>query len=236
MEFRLINNHIIVDVDTNLGKKACVFDTGSPETFFFDNVDQYSMEGRTYQTTSNLLGKMVRASREKICDLISKDIDGFIGFETFCNTGVVINFPARQLHFSDTLQFSDSVEMDNITGLPVFNIKVNGKEVLATFDSGAMYAFVSSQLEQQFDLCSKNSTINDYNPMIGNIVAELYEGEIGIGNTSLGNQNITVGQGYDRALGMLKILGMNVGVFIGVDTLKNSKIGISYTERKFGFL
>lgn len=72
--------------------------------------------------------------------------------------------------------------------------------------------------------------------MIGNIVAELYEGEIGIGNTSLGNQNITVGQGYDRALGMLKMLGMNVGAFIGVDALKNSKIGISYTERKFGFL
>lgn len=53
MNFKLINNHILLTLETNLGDKVCVFDTGSPLTFFFDNVSEYSIDGKAYSVRQN---------------------------------------------------------------------------------------------------------------------------------------------------------------------------------------
>lgn len=34
MKFQLVNNHLILKVDTDLGEKTCVYDTGSLLSFF----------------------------------------------------------------------------------------------------------------------------------------------------------------------------------------------------------
>ena len=66
MNFKLINNHILLTLETNLGDKVCVFDTGSPLTFFFDNVSEYSIDGKAYSVRQNPMAAMLAQFKPKI--------------------------------------------------------------------------------------------------------------------------------------------------------------------------
>lgn len=227
MNFRLINNHILINIETNLGDKVCVFDTGSPLTFFFDNVSEYTIEGRTYSVRPNPLAAMLAMVKPKIEEMIGAAIDGFIGTDLILNNSVVINFPNKELHItSDKLQFGNSDPMSDIHGLPIFEISINGVKLRAAFDSGAMYSFVSSNSVDKLGLKPLNRTFKDFNPMFGAFEISLFNGEIKVGETNLGLQTIAIGSGYDQSLQMI-----GVDAFIGNDALKNSEVGISFIER-----
>lgn len=227
MNFRLINNHILINIETNLGDKVCVFDTGSPLTFFFDNVSEYTIEGRTYSVRPNPLAAMLAMVKPKIEEMIGAAIDGFIGTDLILNNSVVINFPNKELHItSDKLQFGNSDPMSDIHGLPIFEISINGVKLRAAFDSGAMYSFVSSNSVDKLGPKPLNRTFKDFNPMFGAFEISLFNGEIKVGETNLGLQTIAIGSGYDQSLQMI-----GVDAFIGNDALKNSEVGISFIER-----
>lgn len=229
MNFRLINNHILINIETNLGDKVCVFDTGSPLTFFFDNVSEYTIEGRTYSVRPNPLAAMLAMVKPKIEEMIGAAIDGIIGTDLILNNSVVINFPNKELHItSDKLQFGNSNPMSDIHGLPIFEISINGVKLRAAFDSGAMYSFVSSNSVDKLGLKPLNRTFKDFNPMFGAFEISLFNGEIKVGETNLGLQTVAIGSGYDQSLQMI-----GVDAFIGNDALKNSEVGISFIERCF---
>ena len=91
MELKLINNHIVMTVETDLGNKACVFDTGSPFTFFFDDVTEFSLDGTVFNVGQNPMTFMIRQFRHQIEEMIGTPIDGFIGVESIQNDGVIID-------------------------------------------------------------------------------------------------------------------------------------------------
>lgn len=223
MNFKLINNHILLTVETNLGDKVCVFDTGSPFTFFFDNVSEYSIDGRAYSVRQNPMVAMLAQFKSKIEEIIGVTIDGFIGTDCIKNSHIVINFPSQELYISsDKLQLEDYVSMSDIHGLPIFEISINGVVLRAAFDSGAMYSFVSSHIVEKLGLVPLNQTIMDFNPMLGAFEISLFNGEIKVGETNLGLQTLAIGSGYDQSLQML-----GIDAFIGIDALKNSEISVS---------
>lgn len=227
MNFKLINNHILLTLETNLGDKVCVFDTGSPLTFFFNNVSEYSIDGKVYSVRQNPMAAMLAQFKPKIEEMIGVAIDGFIGTDSIANSSIVINFPNKELHItSDTLQLENSIGMRDIHGLPIFEISINGIVLRAAFDSGAMYSFVSSHIVDKLGLKPLNQTIMDFNPMFGTFEISLFNGEIKVGETNLGLQTIAIGSGYDQSLQML-----GIDAFIGIDALKNSEVGISFIER-----
>lgn len=229
MELNLVNNHIVMTVETDLGNKACVFDTGSPFTFFFDDVMEFSLDGTVFNVGQNPMTFMIRQFRHQIEEMIGTPIDGFIGVESIQNDGVIIDFINRQINFqADILPANNVIAMDNIHGLPVFDISINGTKLRAAFDSGAMYSFVSSTLTERLNLTSLNETMMDFNPMFGAFSVSLYSGEIMIGENNLGLQKIANGTAYDKSLQML-----GIDAFIGIDTLKTSIVGISYNDKSF---
>ena len=229
MELNLINNHIVMTVETDLGNKACVFDTGSPFTFFFDDVTEFSLDGKVFNVGQNPMTFMIRQFRHQIEEMIGTPIDGFIGVESIQNDGVIIDFINRQINFqADISPANNVIAMGNIYGLPVFDISINGTKLRAAFDSGAMYSFVSSTLTERLNLTSLNETMMDFNPMFGAFSVSLYSGEITIGENNLGLQKIANGSAYDKSLQML-----GIDAFIGIDTLKTSIVGISYNDKSF---
>ena len=229
MELNLINNHIVMTVETDLGNKACVFDTGSPFTFFFDDVTEFSLDGKVFNVGQNPMTFMIRQFRHQIEEMIGTPIDGFIGVESIQNDGVIIDFINRQINFqADISPANNVIAMGNIYGLPVFDISINGTKLRAAFDSGAMYSFVSSTLTERLNLTSLNETMMDFNPMFGAFPVSLYSGEITIGENNLGLQKIANGSAYDKSLQML-----GIDAFIGIDTLKTSIVGISYNDKSF---
>lgn len=229
MELNLVNNHIVMTVETDLGNKACVFDTGSPFTFFFDDVTEFSLDGKVFNVGQNPMTFMIRQVRHQIEEMIGTPIDGFIGVESIQNDGVIIDFINRQINFqSDISPANNVIAMGNIYGLPVFDISINGTKLRAAFDSGAMYSFVSSTLTERLNLTSLNETMMDFNPMFGAFPVSLYSGEIMIGENNLGLQKIANGSAYDKSLQML-----GIDAFIGIDTLKTSIVGISYNDKSF---
>lgn len=227
MNFRLINNHILLTVNTNLGDKVCVFDTGSPFTFFFDNVSEYSIDGRTFSVRQNPMAAMLAQFKSEIEGMIGVAIDGFIGTDNIKYSNIVINFPNNEIHItSDRLQLENSIGMSDIYGLPTFEISINGIVLRTAFDSGAMYSFVSSHIVEQLGLAPLNQTIMDFNPMFGAFEISLFDGEIRVGETDLGLQTIAIGSGYDQSLQML-----GIDAFIGIDALKDSQVSLSLIER-----
>jgi hypothetical protein len=230
MELKLINNHILVTVETNLGSKVCVFDTGSPFTFFFDNIREYSIDGRTINVSPTPMAAMLSQFRPKIEEMIGIAIDGFIGSDSIKNYNVVINFPNKELNISSNdLRSGNYVSMSDIYGLPIFEISINGIVMKAAFDSGAMYSFVASHVVEKLGLKPLNQTIMDFNPMFGTFEISLFNGEIKVGTAVLGQQTIAIGSCYDQSLQML-----GIDAFVGIDALKNSEVSISFIERRFG--
>lgn len=233
MNFNLINNHILITIETNVGNKVCVFDTGSPLTLFFDdNVREYSIDGITYNCNAcqSQMAAMLTQFRPRIEKMIGVPIDGFIGTDIIMNSSIVINFPNEQLEISlDNILLENGVRMDNIHGLPIFDISINGRVLRAAFDSGAMYSFVASHFVENLGLEPLNRTTMDFNPTFGEFEISLFNGEIKIGDTNLGTQTIAIGSGYDNAL-----RAVGVDAFIGNDTLKNSEVCISFLEKRFG--
>ena len=229
MNFKLANNHILITVKTDLGNKTCVFDTGSPFTLFFDNIREYSIDGRTFKVSQTPMAAMLTQFKSKIEEMIGVTIDGFIGTDSIKNSCIIINFPNKELEISsDKIQLGKGVSMSNIHGLPIFEISINGIVLRAAFDSGAMYSFVASHLVEKLGLISLNQTNMDFNPMFGTFEISLFNGEIKIGDSDLGLQTIAIGTGYDQSLQML-----GIDAFVGIDALKNSEVGISFTERRF---
>ena len=230
MELNLSNNHILISVQTNLGEMICVVDTGSPLTFFFNDVKEYSLDGINYNVCQNPMTQMIKQIKPQIDEMIGISIDGFIGADSMMNNNVVINFPKSQINFhADTLPMTNVIAMNNIHGLPIFDISINGTTLRTAFDSGAMYSFVSSSLTEKLNLTPLNQTIMDFNPMFGTFPISLFSGEISIGNKNLGIQKIANGSAYDKSLQML-----GIDAFIGIDTLKDYIMGISYINGKFG--
>ncbi len=226
MTIKIINNHIILDVMTNVGIKTCVFDTGSPITFFFDDsVDTYTINQQQMRVVPHFMQVMIEAYQASIEKLVGIHVDGFIGADCAMHYGeVLIDCNSLKLHFGEVdVDKTHAVPMRNIRGLPIFCVSLKDIVVEAAFDSGAMYSFVKTDLISELQLSSPIGIYEDFNPMLGSFQASLYQEEVIIGNLNLGVQKIAVSPIYDQPLNLL-----GVKSFIGLDTIRNGSIWLSY--------
>jgi hypothetical protein len=81
-------------------------------------------------------------------------------------------------------------------------------------------------------LTDKHQSIDEYNPMLGSFKADVYSGNIQVGNTAIHNCTIACSEKYDMAMNM--VMGQNVEGFLGIGSLEGKQIFLSYKNRKIG--
>ncbi len=229
MKIDIVNNHILAKVQTNLGQKTCVVDTGSPITFFFDEVTTFEIDLNHHEVSPLTALTNFAVNREEIENLIGQRIDGFIGSDLMRRYGdIFIDFPVNEIHFGENLPSLDNVyPMDVVIGMPVFSVSFNGLDLRTAFDSGAMYSFVSQALAQEINLEKTGETLQDFHPGFGAYEIELFKGTVSIGKVNLGTHLIGTAPHYNDVLRLLE-----VRAFIGIDTLKDNSILLSYSRNK----
>ncbi len=229
MKIDIVNNHILAKVQTNLGQKTCVVDTGSPITFFFDEVTAFEIDSSTHEVSPLTALTNFAVNRNEIENLIGQRIDGFIGSDLMRRYGdVFIDFPSYEIHFGENFPSLDNVlQMDVVMGVPVFNVSFNKLDLRTAFDSGAMYSFVSQATAQEINLEKTGETLQDFHPGFGAYEIELFKGNVSIGKVNLGMHLIGTAPHYNE---VLRLLG--VGAFIGIDTLKENSILLSYARKE----
>ncbi len=226
MELRIANNHPLIEVQTNLGPKTCVVDTGSPFTFFYDdNVSEYHLNGAVH--TPRQAPPIANGVNDT--QLIGEHIDGFIGSDimTLCGD-VLFDFKGMEISFGETHRtFEHTTPIETLFGLPMFNVSFNGHETLTAFDSGAMYSFVSFDFAQQIALSPAHGSYRDFQPGFGHFDAELHTGTITVADVTLGTHNVATSSHFNKVLALL-----GISAFIGIDTLLPSTLLLSYRRHE----
>ncbi len=228
MNFKIANNHLIACVSTNAGQKACVVDTGSPSTFFFDDgVTEYTLDGRTHAITPSPLLQMARAQRTSIEGLTGTRVDGFIGMDSMGRfQNMQIDFPGHEIRFDSPLPAGvGATRMRSFMGLPIFEVSFMGKTMEAAFDSGAMHSFVTTRTAATLGLGMPKGTLHDFNPILGTFAATMYEATVAVGGTDLGTNTIAVSETYDEVLALL-----GVKAFVGLSSLSRNRVVLSFAS------
>ena len=225
---RVINNHIIIEVETNVGMQQCIFDTGNPTSFFFnDQVTGYKIGENVLQCSPLHL-----ISQQDVCDLVGMQVDGLVGSGSFLNCSLLIDFESEQFLINpQDVVVENAVAMNTLLGLPIFAMEINGVNLRTAYDSGAMYAFVRQSQVDSLRLEAQNQQIHDYNPIFGGFDADLYRGNIKITDRDLALQTIASSMVYDSALSMV-----GVEAFLGNDALKGRKVWLSYQNNQIAVL
>ncbi len=96
MDLRIVSNHVLVDVHTDLGVKTCVVDTGSPLTFFYDAVKEYYLNEAVHTPRP----APPIASGVNDAQLVGERIDGFIGSHSIATSSHFNNDLASTLLLS----------------------------------------------------------------------------------------------------------------------------------------
>ncbi len=227
MKIEIVNNHVIGEVDTNLGTKRCMVDTGSPITFFFDGaVGQYSIDGEFYEITpfSRIL-RPALPGRDGVERLVGTAIDGFIGSDRMVESGdVLIDFPGGTMAFGiGRPAHGRLLPMEPVMGVPTFGVAIGGRGMRAALDTGAMYSFLGSHMAREIGLAPAHRTIEDFHPGHGSFEAGLHETGVSVLGMDLGVHEVGTAGHYDTVLGM-----MGVEAFIGVEALTSTRLFLSY--------
>ncbi len=218
-----MSNHVLVDVQTDLGVKTCVVDTGSPLTFFYGDVKEYYLNGAVHTPRQ----APPIASEVNDAQLVGERIDGFIGSDIMRLYGdVLFDFIGMEIFFGETqLTFEHSIPMRTLMGLPMLDVSFNGHKTLTAFDSGAMYSFVSFDFAREITLDVAHGSYRDFQPGFGHFDAELHTGTVAVANVPLGSHSIATSSHYDNVLSLL-----GISAFLGIDTLLASTLLLSYRD------
>lgn len=233
MKFNYINNHIVIPVYTSRGIKNAILDTGNPSfTLFKDNsIKEISLSGINFNLQSNVFSEIIQTIMNwgEISKLVKTEIDGIIGYDFLLEHDLLIDLKNFDICIPENIQAFDSntVEMSFFMNVPIIKLKIQGFEINSIFDTGAMHTVLNSNYSQY--LFDRNEIIEDYNPLLGKFIANLYEGDIIIGNILIENSIIACSTKYDLAMQMLS--GIGVKAILGISTLKDKIVYISYKRR-----
>ncbi|MEM4134645.1 MAG: hypothetical protein QXV73_05555, partial [Candidatus Micrarchaeia archaeon] len=194
MKFNYTNNHIVIPVYTSKGVKNAILDTGNPAfTIFKDNsIKEISLSGINFNLQSNVFSEIIQTimNWDEISKLVKTEIDGIIGYDFLLEHDLLIDLKNFDISIAENIQPFDSnvVEMNFFMNVPIIKLKIQGLEINAIFDTGAMHTVINSNYREY--LFDKNEIIEDYNPTLGKFIANLYEGDIIIGNILIENSII----------------------------------------------
>ncbi|MCF0231434.1 MAG: hypothetical protein HUJ63_04015 [Enterococcus sp.] len=223
MKISISKNHIVVPVNTVKGVKNAVLDTGSGATFFREKeIREGEVDGVTFESVTLSLGSMLGSN--DVNSLIGTHVQGMLGSSFFHAADMAIDLPGENLTMgAECPKGATKIRFNELMGLPIFDMQVNGKTVHTAFDTGNMYPFVKTLLVESFGLKDTGETIEDYSPILGNISAKVYKGDITLGDRTFKDCKIAASRTYDMAAGIA-----GVDAFLGLDPLKESVIWFSY--------
>ncbi|MCX8034300.1 MAG: hypothetical protein N3A00_03160, partial [Thermodesulfovibrio sp.] len=229
-------NHIVIPVSTSEGIKNAILDTGNPAFTLFkdDSINRISILGLDFYLQSNPLVSIFKGviDWDELSNLVKTEIHGIIGYDFFSNYNLLIDFKNSNISIIDN--FEDShfsiIKINLFMNVPVLKLKINDFELNAIFDTGAMHSIIHSKYSEYLD--NKNETFEEYNPILGKFKANLYQGDVVIGDVLIKNSLIGCCAEYDLAMQMLS--GFNIEGILGISTLKDKVIYLSYREQKLG--
>ncbi|MCX8020465.1 MAG: hypothetical protein N2747_08240 [Chitinophagaceae bacterium] len=235
MHFELYNHHVILQVPTNLGIQNVLLDTGNPAFSLFSNprITEFRIDQHVQQVSDGPLIEVMRhsANFDEIGKLTGIPIDGILGYDFFIAHDIIINFREKHLQITDgPASDLEILEMPLIMNVPVLQLGIEDLQMNVLFDTGAMYSVIHCDFQSMLN--DLGQTLSDYNPMLGSFDARLFSGKIQIGNITISPAIIACAPKYDLALKILH--SKEVKGILGINTLLNREIYISYKTQRFG--
>ena len=162
LDYKLINNHYIVDID---GKNYLI-DTGHLASFWVNGpMAEVTIDGRRYRLGS----KPTNLDVEQTNALVGVRVDGFIGMDIISTTGLTI-YKSGIMEFDVIDIPGEQTPMS--THWPLM-VKARCGAASGTFiiDTGAKYAYGIPSLFAGRKSCGH---VHDYNPDLGKMESDLF--------------------------------------------------------------
>ncbi|RME13917.1 MAG: hypothetical protein D6799_07575, partial [Bacteroidetes bacterium] len=165
-----------------------------------------------------------------LSNFVGIPIDGLLGYDFFIQHDIIIDLINYEMIFDTSSDNFDCVDINFFMNTPIVNFEIQGIQLKAIFDTGSMYSIINSNFCDI--LSSKNESIKDYNPVLGSFDADLYRGDIIIGNTLINNCTIACSPQYDIAMNMM--VGQDINGFLGMESLNGKRVFLSYKNQRLG--
>jgi len=234
MKIQYVNHHIILPIQTKFGIKNMLLDTGNPISTILNNDDikEIAIDDLKFRLVSdNMTAQFKRMMNwNDISNFVGVPIDGFLGYDFLINHDITIDLINYELTLNQNSENFDLSDISIFMNVPILNVEIQGIRVKSVFDTGAMHSIINSNFSNT--LINKNESISDYNPMLGSFEAKLYLGDISLGKSVIKNCTIACSQKYDMAMSMLS--GQGVEGFLGIGSLEDKQIFLSYRNKKIG--
>lgn len=232
MKIQYINNHIVIPVQTNSGVKNALLDTGNPVSTVFndDAITDISICDVNFKLQSAFMIRQFKRmiNWNDVSSFVKTQIDGFIGYDFLIKNDISIDLKNYDLSLNQIPEDFDLLNIDLFMNVPILTINIEKLAIKAVFDTGAMYSILNSNHKNT--LIDKNECIDDYNPILGNFKANLYSGNIQVGNSLINNCTIACSEKYDTAMNMLN--GQKVEGFLGIGSLEGKNIFLSCKNKQ----
>ena len=231
MKIIISNNHIVVPMETNIGTKNVLLDTGAGQTVRFDrNITEFRTEDGVFKPNGRgMLADVI--DPQAINNLVGMNISAILGPDFFKGKTITIDFKANEITFNEPMPENASpIDINtSLLGLPVLEMKINGHALRTAFDTGARYSFVESGKMAQLGLGNAYGTFKDYSPMFGDITADLHKCDLTLGTCQFADATVAACGDYDKAAALVR-----VQAFLGIDPFVKSgaTLWISYPDKK----
>lgn len=239
----LSNNHILVKAITDSGKNIhLLLDTGCPYSYLENSsIGSFRINDIHFVLRRDKKSQQMRAITNfpRLSNLIGENTDGVIGADFFALNDILIDFENRQVQFNQSIQLGNLeitpltfLMIPNFTDnvmLPTFEVSILGLCLTFCLDTGAMHSILHSG--HAGILGPPQGRFEEYNPILGEFSANYHRVDISIGQKTFLNRIISTSQEYDNAIEKLRIGGNDMEGILGVSTLSENILYISYKKR-----
>ena len=227
---KILNNHIVFQVETNAGLRNVLLDTGAGMTRSFDHdVHAVTINGRMYPAHLEPIDEHPDLV-PTINKMIGTEVSAFVGPDVLETSDVLIDFENNTIEFGAARpEGGCTIDLGSYGGLPLLNMTVNGSDLRVGFDTGAQYPFVKVPLVDKLNFGEPIGQFQDFNPFLGYFTPSLYVGNIKLGTCDLDAVNLAVSPRYDETIRHLRVDG-----FLGINCLIENKVKvwISYANEQ----
>jgi hypothetical protein len=160
--------HIIVKVNG----APWLVDTGSPFSVGYAPV---VIAGREFEVQEDYLD----VCPAWLTEHIGTSVDGLIGADILSRYTVCFHRAERRLEFSSRAPGGDIVlPLKAFMDVPILPVEINGRVLRAFFDTGAPLSYL---LPEQLDGLAPEGQREDFYPLLGHFLTDLYTLSVGIG-------------------------------------------------------
>lgn len=189
-----------------------LIDTGAPVSVA--DSSPLTFAGSSSQTQKDYMG----ISPESLSKSIGTPINALVGADILNQYDILIDPTIHTLNISeDELPLTgQSLELDNLMGIPIIEIMIGGEKVRMFFDTGAKLSYLDPGRTNAFQSVG---TENDFYPGFGNFSTNVYDIPI-----VLAKETVVLRVGNLPKLLQMTLMMANTGGIIGTAILQTHKV------------